>query len=116
MTIHLSSLGEVYLVCGKTDMRQGIDSLAYLVKTHFELDPFSGQVFLFCGGRKDRFKVLYWDGQGFWLLYKRFENGRLTWPSTEKDVKALTPFYCPDRFVLFLFHFTINPSESRDFY
>ncbi|WP_264260180.1 IS66 family insertion sequence element accessory protein TnpB [Streptococcus pneumoniae] len=56
-------------------MRQGIDSLAYVVKTHFELDSFSGQVFLFCGGRKDRFKVLYWDGQGFWLLYKRFENG-----------------------------------------
>ncbi|HEU7169935.1 TPA: IS66 family insertion sequence element accessory protein TnpB, partial [Streptococcus pneumoniae] len=82
---------QVYLVCGKTDMRQGIDSLAYLVKTHFELDSFSGQVFLFCGGRKDRFKVLYWDGQGFWLLYKRFENGKLTWLSTEKDVKALAP-------------------------
>ncbi len=65
MTIHLSSLGQVYLVCGKTDMRQGIDSLAYLITTHFELDPFSGQVFLFCGGRKDRFKALYWDGQGF---------------------------------------------------
>ncbi|HET0582039.1 TPA: IS66 family insertion sequence element accessory protein TnpB, partial [Streptococcus pneumoniae] len=76
---------------GKTDMIQGIDSLAYLVKTHFELDPFSGQVFLFCGGRKDRFKALYWDGQGFWILYKRFENGKLTWPSTEKDVKALAP-------------------------
>ncbi|HGL8193658.1 TPA: IS66 family insertion sequence element accessory protein TnpB, partial [Streptococcus pneumoniae] len=28
--------------------------------------------------RKDRFKALYWDGQGFWLLYKRFENGKLT--------------------------------------
>ncbi|AEL10112.1 IS66 family insertion sequence element accessory protein TnpB [Streptococcus pseudopneumoniae] len=41
MTIHLSSLGQVYLVCGKTDMRQGIDSLAYLIKTHFESDPFS---------------------------------------------------------------------------
>ncbi|HGE3240163.1 transposase, partial [Streptococcus pneumoniae] len=23
-------------------------------------------------------KALYWDGQGFWLLYKRFENGKLT--------------------------------------
>ncbi|MDS2604109.1 IS66 family insertion sequence element accessory protein TnpB, partial [Streptococcus pneumoniae] len=30
-------------------------------------------------GRKDRFKALYWDGQGFWLLYKRFENGRLAY-------------------------------------
>ncbi|MBW8123051.1 IS66 family insertion sequence element accessory protein TnpB, partial [Streptococcus pneumoniae] len=39
MTIHLSSLGQVYLVCSKIDMRQGIDSLAYVVKTHFELDP-----------------------------------------------------------------------------
>lgn len=49
MAIQLSDLGQVYIVCGKTDMRQGIDSLAYLVKHHFELDPFSGQVFLFCG-------------------------------------------------------------------
>ncbi|CAG5750991.1 transposase, ISSmi4 [Streptococcus pneumoniae] len=91
MMIQLSDLGQVHIVCGKTDMRQGIDSLAYVVKTHFELDSFSGQVFLFCGGRKDRFKALYWDGQGFWLLYKRFENGKLTWLSTEKDVKALAP-------------------------
>ncbi len=41
MIIQLSDLGQVHLVCGKTDMRQGIDSLAYVVKTHFELDPFS---------------------------------------------------------------------------
>lgn len=59
MAIQLSDLGQVYLVCGKTDMRQGIDSLAYLVKRQFELDPFSGQVFLFCGGRKDRFKAFF---------------------------------------------------------
>lgn len=87
MTIRLSDLGQVFLVCGKTDMRQGIDSLAYLVKSQFNLDPFSGQVYLFCGGRKDRFKALYWDGQG---LYKRFENGKLTWPTNEEEVKALT--------------------------
>ncbi|MGT2829351.1 IS66 family insertion sequence element accessory protein TnpB [Streptococcus hillyeri] len=48
-----------------------------------------GLVFLFCGGRKDRFKALYWDGQGFWLLYKRFENGKLTWPNTEFDCSKL---------------------------
>lgn len=41
MTFRLSDLGQVYLVCGKTDMRQGIDSLAYLVKSQFNLDPIS---------------------------------------------------------------------------
>lgn len=64
--IKLSDLGQVYIVCGKTDLRKGIDGLATLVKEQFELDPFSGKVFLFCGGSKDRFKALYWDGQGFW--------------------------------------------------
>ncbi|CZD82053.1 IS66 family insertion sequence element accessory protein TnpB [Streptococcus pneumoniae] len=67
MIIQLSDLGQVHLVCGKTDMRQGIDSLAYVVKTHFELDPFSDQVFLFCGGRKDRFKALTSE-QVDWLM------------------------------------------------
>ncbi|WP_251717084.1 transposase [Lactobacillus agrestimuris] len=35
-----------------------------MFQEQFDLDPFSGKIFLFCGGRKDRFKVLYWDGQG----------------------------------------------------
>ncbi|MEY8463688.1 IS66 family insertion sequence element accessory protein TnpB [Streptococcus merionis] len=37
--IRFNNLGLVYLVCGKTDMRQGIDSLAYLIKSQFNLDP-----------------------------------------------------------------------------
>ena len=61
-------------------LRKGIDSLAYLIQSQFDLDPFSKSVFLFCGGKSDRFKALYWDGEGLWLLYKRFENGQLTWP------------------------------------
>lgn len=58
MTIRLSDLDQVYLVCGKIDMRQGIDSLAYLDKSQFNLDSFSGQVYLFCGGRKYRFILI----------------------------------------------------------
>ncbi len=49
-----------------------------------------GQVFLFGGGRKDRFKALYWDGQGYWLLYKRFENGKMSWPQNQNEVQALS--------------------------
>ena len=116
MTIRLSDLGQVYLVCGKTDMRQGIDSLAYLVKSQFNLDPFSGQVYLFCGGRKDRFKALYWDGQGFWLLYKRLKNGKLTWPNNEEEVKALTSEQVDWLMKGFSIIPKINVSKSRDFY
>ena len=91
MGLNLSDLGPVYIVCGKTDLRKGIDSLAYLIQSQFALDPFSKSVFLFCGGKSDRFKALYWDGEGFWLLYKRFENGQLTWPRNTTEVQALTP-------------------------
>ena len=41
MGLNLSDLGPVYIVCGKTDLRKGIDSLAYLIQSQFALDPFS---------------------------------------------------------------------------
>lgn len=40
MGLNLSDLGPVYIVCGKTDLRKGIDSLAYLIQSQFALDPF----------------------------------------------------------------------------
>lgn len=44
--INLAELGRAFIVCGKTDMRRVIDSLAYIVKKRFNLDPFSGCVSL----------------------------------------------------------------------
>jgi hypothetical protein len=38
--INLAELGHVFIVCGKTDMRRGIDSLAYIVKKSLHLDLF----------------------------------------------------------------------------
>ena len=64
----------VYIACGYTDLRRGIDGLASLVQQQFELDPFSNTLFLFCGRRRDRIKGLYWEGNGFILLYKRLES------------------------------------------
>lgn len=91
MTINLQDLGDVYIVCGKTDLRRGIDGLAYLIQEEHQLDPFNQAVYLFCGSRNDRFKALFWDGQGFCLLYKRFENGKLTWPRDREDCLKLEP-------------------------
>ena len=81
----------VYIACGYTDLRRGIDGLAALVQQQFNLDPFANTQFLFCGSRRDRIKALYWEGNGFVLLYKRLESGSFQWPRKESEVKALTP-------------------------
>lgn len=80
----------VYLACGYTDLRRGIDGLAGLVQTRFQLDPFQNALFLFCGRRKDRLKGLYWEGDGFVLLYKRLENGSFQWPRNGEEARQLT--------------------------
>ena len=61
--------------CGYTDLRRGIDGLASIIEQQFKLDPCSDTLFLFCGRRTDRIKALYWEGDGFLLLYKRLEKG-----------------------------------------
>ena len=55
------------------------------------MDPFQRVMFLFCGRRRDRLKALYWEGDGFLLLYKRLEQGSFQWPRTKYEVQALTP-------------------------
>ena len=81
----------VYIACGYTDLRRGIDGLAELVRQQFRLDPFSNTLFLFCGRKRDRIKALYWEGNGFLLLYKRLEQGVYQWPRSENEVRELTP-------------------------
>ena len=81
----------VYIACGYTDLRRGIDGLAGLVKSEFDLDPFQEALFLFCGRRRDRIKALYWEGNGFVLLYKRLEQGVYQWPRTDAEVRRITP-------------------------
>ena len=81
----------VYIVCGYTDLRRGIDGLAALVQQEFHLDPFSNCLFLFGGRRRARIKALYWEGNGFVLLYKRLESGSFQWPRKESEARSLTP-------------------------
>ena len=71
---------QVYLATGATDMRKSIDGLAALVRPLLGQDPFSGQVFVFVGRRRNKVKCLLWDRTGFWCLYKRIERGRLPDP------------------------------------
>ena len=88
--VDYTQVKNIYLICGKTDLRKGIDGLAQLICLQYSLDAYEDSLFLFCGNRNDRFKALYWDGDGFLLLYKRFDNGRLQWPRKVDEVRQLT--------------------------
>jgi transposase len=75
----------VYLACGKTDMRKSINGLTAIVESSFALDPFDGTLFVFCNRSRDRIKIVEWDGDGFWLYFKRLERGRFRWPEPGEE-------------------------------
>lgn len=72
----VSSSGRFFLYTESTDMRKSFDGLHGIVKDHLNMNPLSGDVYLFINRRRDRMKLLVWDRTGFWLLYKRLEQGR----------------------------------------
>ncbi|MDY5331184.1 IS66 family insertion sequence element accessory protein TnpB [Oribacterium sp. HCP28S3_H8] len=85
-------VSKIYIACGYTDLRLGIDGLAFLIQEKFHLTPTEkGTLFLFCGRKSDRIKGLYFEGDGFLLLYKRLAPGfRYQWPRTVAEAKQLT--------------------------
>lgn len=82
-----AGIRRVVLACGTVDLRKGIDGLAMLIGQN----PFKkGTLFLFCGKQSDHYKGLLWMRTGFLLLYKRFENGRMSWPRNTQEASDLT--------------------------
>ena len=87
----ITAVDEIYIVCGYTDMRRSIDGLCAIVEQQLHMDPRKSAVYLFCGRRCDRIKLLMWDRDGFLLLYKRMEvEGRFRWPRNQTEARLLT--------------------------
>jgi transposase len=72
----------IWLGSQPVDLRCSFDGLAEQVRQHLQADPLSGHVFVFRNKRGDRIKLLYWDEDGFVIVYKRLEQGTFRWPST----------------------------------
>jgi transposase len=83
MMLSLPASVRIWVATTPTDLRKSFDTLAELVRQQFQLDPLSGQLFVFTNKRADRIKLLYWDEDGFVLLYKRLEAGTFRLPQAD---------------------------------
>lgn len=84
---------KIYVAVQPVDMRKSFNGLWAAVREHLAEDPKSGAVFAFTNGGRTRLKLLYWDGTGVWVLAKRLEQGRFSWPASAdgRNKLALAP-------------------------
>lgn len=73
--LSFSSDLKIFVCTQPTDMRKGFCGLSGMVRSQFEADPTDGSLFVFINRRRDRMKLLHFDGHGFWLYYRLLEAG-----------------------------------------
>lgn len=85
------SPSKIYISSANIDMRKQIDGLASIVEQQFKLDAMTNMMFVFHNRHCDKVKILYWDNDGFCLLYKRIEKGKFHFPKRlDSDKYAVT--------------------------
>ena len=102
----------IYVATGATDMRMGFSGLYGLVSGKLQLDPLSGHLFLFANRRRDRMKILYFDGSGLWVCAKQMQRGCLHWPEAESERVQLTH----EQFSLLLGGIDLTQTQTRKWY
>jgi len=78
----------IFLATGPTDMRRGFDGLSELVRQRIQSDPLTGHWYIFCNRRRNRIKVLFFDGTGLWLCQKRIQRGVYSWPDSDSGASV----------------------------
>jgi len=87
--LSLSPATRVFVATAPVDWRGSFNALAARVQTQLQHDPLSGHLFVFTNTRRNRVKILFWDGSGLWVCAKRLERGRFAWPAAEPGVATL---------------------------
>lgn len=72
---------KVFIALDPCDMRNSFNGLSTLASDQLQADPARDTLFVFTNKRRNRIKLLYFDGTGTWVAAKRLEKGRFSWPS-----------------------------------
>jgi transposase len=81
---------KIWLYRHPVDFRKQIDGLVILVADDIKSNPTAGQTLVFRNRSCDKIKLLWWDDNGFLLIYKRLEKGRFCFPKNGDDVWELS--------------------------
>ena len=104
----------VYLAAGATDMRKGFEGLYGMARDRLVCDPLSGHVFVFANARRNRLKLLFWDGSGLWVCAKRLERGRFRWPEAAAGQVKVT--LSQEELALLLGGIDLTETRRREWY
>ena len=80
----------IWLYTQPVDMRKSFDGLSTLIVSQLQDDPASGQLFVFINRRKTHLKILYFDGAGFCIWFKRLEQGQFNYRASGDNKKLLS--------------------------
>ena len=86
--LHLSASCRYYLYTDAADMRKGFDSLSGIISSCMKLDALSGTVFIFFNKKHNQVKLLFWEGDGFAMYYKRLEKGTYELPIINTEINS----------------------------
>jgi len=89
----LSTENCYHLYSQATDMRKSFNGLSGLVQNKLGRNPTGGDVFIFINKRKDKIKLLHWQGSSFILYYKRLEEGTFELPRYDSSVGSISLDY-----------------------
>jgi transposase len=87
--ISIAAGTRIFIALGATDMRKGFDGLCGVVISVLQKDPLCGHLFLFVNRRRDKMKILYWDGDGLAIWYRRLEQGTFQMPNPKTETAAV---------------------------
>jgi transposase len=87
--LSLSPEVSIYLCVPSTDMRRGFDGLLAMAREHLTRDPLAGGLYVFLNRRRDRVKLLWWDGDGLVVWYKRLESGTFERPRVDEKTREV---------------------------
>ena len=88
--LSLSLPVRIFLCILPTDMRRGFDGLMSMAEEHLQQNVLDGGLFVFVNRRRDRVKLLYWDGDGLCLWQKRLEAGTVELPAAPSRATHVT--------------------------